>query len=82
MEQRFAPYEHFATVKTSAEAEFTSAEHFRFPQVSKKEAPAKQVLLFWRRHPDLNRGMRVLQTLALPLGYVAMLYILCFCFAV
>ena len=37
----------------------------------KKEAPAKQVLLFWRRHPDLNRGIRVLQTLALPLGYVA-----------
>ena len=24
---------------------------------------------FWRYHPDLNRGMRVLQTLALPLGY-------------
>ena len=27
---------------------------------------------FWRRHPDLNRGMRVLQTLALPLGYSAL----------
>jgi hypothetical protein len=26
---------------------------------------------FWRRHPDLNRGIRVLQTHALPLGYVA-----------
>ena len=26
----------------------------------------------WRRHPDLNRGIRVLQTHALPLGYVAM----------
>ena len=25
----------------------------------------------WRRRPDLNRRMRVLQTLALPLGYVA-----------
>ena len=25
----------------------------------------------WRRHPDLNRGIRVLQTLALPLGYSA-----------
>ena len=25
----------------------------------------------WRRHPDLNRGVRVLQTLALPLGYGA-----------
>ena len=26
---------------------------------------------FWRRYPDLNRGVRVLQTLALPLGYSA-----------
>ena len=26
---------------------------------------------FWRRHPDLNRGIRVLQTHALPLGYGA-----------
>ena len=26
---------------------------------------------FWRRHPDLNWGVRVLQTLALPLGHVA-----------
>ena len=25
----------------------------------------------WRRHPDLNWGIRILQTLALPLGYVA-----------
>src|SRR5438093_12408521 len=29
------------------------------------------VLLNWRRHPDSNRGIRVLQTLALPLGYAA-----------
>ena len=27
----------------------------------------------WRRHPDSNRGIRVLQTLALPLGYAAIL---------
>ncbi len=26
---------------------------------------------FWRRHPDLNWGIRVLQTRALPLGYGA-----------
>jgi hypothetical protein len=26
---------------------------------------------FWRRHPDLNRGIAVLQTAALPLGYAA-----------
>jgi hypothetical protein len=25
----------------------------------------------WRRHPDLNWGMEVLQTSALPLGYAA-----------
>ena len=29
------------------------------------------VLFTWRRHPDLNRGIRVLQTRALPLGYDA-----------
>ena len=29
------------------------------------------MLFFWRRHPDLNRGIKVLQTLALPLGYDA-----------
>ena len=28
---------------------------------------------FWRRHPDLNRGIKVLQTLALPLGYGAII---------
>ena len=32
----------------------------------------KGVLLFWRRHPDLNRGIEVLQTFALPLGHVAL----------
>ena len=31
----------------------------------------KKVFIFWRRHPDSNRGIRVLQTRALPLGYVA-----------
>ena len=27
--------------------------------------------IFWRRHPDLNWGIEVLQTFALPLGYDA-----------
>ena len=27
----------------------------------------------WRYHPDLNWGVKVLQTLALPLGYGTML---------
>ena len=34
-------------------------------------ATAAKNILNWRRHPDLNRGMKVLQTLALPLGYSA-----------
>ena len=28
-------------------------------------------LIYWRRHPDLNRGIKLLQSSALPLGYVA-----------
>ena len=31
-------------------------------------------ILNWRRHPDLNRGVKVLQTSALPLGYGAVYY--------
>ena len=27
---------------------------------------------FWRRHPDSDRGIKVLQTFALPLGYGAL----------
>ena len=38
----------------------------------KKGAYCPTMLVFLkRRHPDLNRGMEVLQTSALPLGYVA-----------
>ncbi len=33
---------------------------------------------FQRRHPDLNRGIEVLQTSALPLGYAAILMVLGF----
>ena len=28
-------------------------------------------LYFWRRRPDLNRGMKDLQSFALPLGHAA-----------
>ena len=42
----FAAFERFAKGKTSAQGEFTSPEQFKGPQVSKKEAPALQVLLF------------------------------------
>ena len=33
-----------------------------------------QHLPYWRRHPDLNWGIKVLQTSALPLGYSAILF--------
>ncbi len=39
---------------------------FPFP---KQKDILSDVLLFWRYRPDLNWGMRVLQTLALPLGH-------------
>ena len=39
--------------------------------LDKKIRQAETCRIFWRRHPDLNRGMKVLQTLALPLGYSA-----------
>ena len=29
---------------------------------------------FWRRHPDLNWGIKLLQSSAFPLGYGAVLY--------
>ena len=39
----------------------------------KKERASQRLTLsfFWRRHPDLNWGIKVLQTSALPLGYGA-----------
>ena len=38
-------------------------------KLRKKNALLLQRVLFWRYHPDLNRGITVLQTVALPLGY-------------
>ena len=37
---------------------------------AKQKAPPKKCFA-WRRHPDLNWGIGVLQTRALPLGYGA-----------
>ena len=37
--------------------------------ISKKTAVPAEQRLFWRCRPDLNWGVRVLQTLALPLGH-------------
>jgi hypothetical protein len=33
--------------------------------------PVPPLRLSWRRHPDSNWGIKVLQTSALPLGYAA-----------
>ena len=40
-------------------------------KITKSALSARLKALFWRRHPDLNRGIRALQALALPLGYSA-----------
>ena len=45
--------------------------HRRCASFPKRKALLSQCFSFWRRHPDLNWGIRVLQTRALPLGYVA-----------
>jgi hypothetical protein len=42
--------------------------------ISKNKSTCKsKCSYFWRRHPDLNWGIEVLQTSALPLGYGAIL---------
>ena len=41
-------------------------------QIIKKDQLLQLILgKYWRRHPDLNRRITVLQTVALPLGYAA-----------
>ena len=47
---------------------FHARQRASFP---KRKALLTKCFSFWRRHPDLNRGVKVLQTLALPLGYSA-----------
>ena len=49
------------------------APQVRFISKTKKTRNAC-LILFWRRHPDLNRGITVLQTVALPLGYSAEIF--------
>ena len=52
----FAPYEHFAAGKTSAKAEFTSAEHFKRTQVSKQKDTLKSVSFFLEATPGFEPG--------------------------
>ena len=47
-------------------------EQIKLKKKSKKANPIG-LAFNWRRHPDLNWGIRVLQTRALPLGYDAIL---------
>ena len=39
--------------------------------IHRKKTDSRLEPVFWRRHPDLNWGIKVLQTSALPLGYGA-----------
>jgi hypothetical protein len=51
---------------------FTFYETIKFERKNRRIAgKAKAGEVRWRRHPDLNRGITVLQTAALPLGYAA-----------
>ena len=53
--------------KSLASAYSTTAAKYLIEKLCTKNGAE----FFWRRHPDLNRGIKVLQTLALPLGYSA-----------
>ena len=37
----------------------------------KKKKPRRRLSLIWRRHPDSNWRIKLLQSFALPLGYGA-----------
>ena len=65
----FAPYKRFAEGKTLAQGGFTSPEHFYLPRSPKRNTSLSAGVSFWRCHPDLNWGVELLQSSALPLGY-------------
>ena len=54
----------------------TKLRHTPIFHSKRHEGGPQPALTFWRRHPDLNWGIRILQTLALPLGYGAEHYII------
>ena len=57
----------------SAEALAHSGWPAAYARIKNSREPSCSRLFCWRRHPDLNWGIRVLQTHALPLGYGAVL---------
>ena len=71
-EMKFAP--HICEANISQRSYFTWAlpNFTRRRRISLKKAHLRcRCAFFWRRHPDLNWGIKVLQTSALPLGYGA-----------
>ena len=70
---------HFASLlcsfDTKSDSWATLSCHFGLFIIFRKKINSqnRSSVSHWRRHPDLNWGIRVLQTLALPLGYVTIL---------
>ena len=62
-----------AQAKMRGKAEAQSIYPNAYLKLPKKNYEIHKVSrnFLWRRHPDLNWGIKVLQTSALPLGYVA-----------
>ena len=67
-----AAQQHFICKASScASAHFMHHRCASFPEKQKRTSVWMSFSFFWRRHPDLNRGIADLQSTALPLGYGA-----------
>lgn len=60
------PPKEVSTPENRIKSGFSGIEKERFSFI-------KISVLMWRHHPDLNRGIKLLQSSALPLGYGALL---------
>ena len=68
-------YKAYALITYSSQGELITYAYRRLhtnPSDWIKIRQSIDCLIFWRHHPDLNRGIKVLQTSALPLGYGAL----------
>ncbi len=63
---------------TSKQAELLWID-FRIPQKLQKATRKGLPFVIWRRYPESNWGIKVLQTSALPLGYSAVSIVLGYC---
>ncbi len=52
---------------------FADPEHFKIFRNPKRNTSQQAGVSFWRCHPDLNWGVELLQSSALPLGYGTLL---------